>query len=58
MDGVTVGRQVQVGDVLYVELPEADARALRERQDLSVDERQTLEEIAAIKRKEDRFWGM
>ena len=58
VDGVTVGRQVQVGDVLYVELPEADARALRERQDLSVDERQTLEEIAAIKRKEDRFWGM
>jgi translation initiation factor 5B len=58
VDGVTVGRQVHVGDVLYVDLPESDARALRDRQDLSVDERQALEQIATIKRKEDRFWGM
>ncbi|HYY47692.1 MAG TPA: translation initiation factor IF-2, partial [Thermoplasmata archaeon] len=58
VDRVTVGRQVHVGDVLYVDLPESDARALRDRQDLSVDERQALEQIATIKRKEDRFWGM
>jgi translation initiation factor 5B len=58
VDGVTIGRQVQSSDILYVELPEADARALRDRQDLSVDERQALEELAAIKRKDDAFWGM
>src|SRR3990170_4674176 len=57
VDGVTVGRQVKGGDVLYVDLPEEAARALRD-QPLNPDERATLEEIGAIKRKEDPFWGM
>jgi translation initiation factor 5B len=58
LDGVTVGRQIQGGDVLFVDLPEADARALRDNPDLSHDEREALEQIARIKRKEDPFWGM
>jgi len=57
VDGVTVGRQVKGGDVLYVDLPEEAARTLRD-QPLNPDERATLEEIGAIKRKEDPFWGM
>jgi len=58
IDGITVGRQVSGGDVLYVDLPEADARALRSNPELTHDEREALEQIAAIKRKEDPFWGM
>ena len=57
VDGVTVGRQVKGGDVLYVDLPEEAARTLRD-QPLNPDERATLDEIGAIKRKEDPFWGM
>ncbi len=58
VDGITIGRQVSAGDILYVDLPEADARALRGRTDLSHDEIEALEQIGAIKRKEDPFWGM
>ena len=58
VDGVTLGRQVSGGDVLYVDLPEADARLLREDKGLSHDEREALDQIATIKRKEDPFWGM
>ncbi len=58
VDGVTIGRQIKAGDVLYVDLPEADARALRDRPELSHDERETLDQICAIKRREDPFWGM
>src|SRR5881275_1619906 len=58
VDGITIGRQVNGGDVLYVDLPEADARALRGRTDLTHDELSALDEICAIKRKEDPFWGM
>src|SRR5438552_1518766 len=58
VDGVTIGRQIEPGDVLYVDLPEADARALRGRKDLNPDEVAALEELAKIKRKEDPFWGM
>ena len=58
VDGITIGRQINGGDVLYVDLPEADARALRGRKDLTHDELSALDEICAIKRKEDPFWGM
>jgi len=57
IDGVTVGRQVKGGDVLYVDLPEEAARSLRD-QPLNPDEKGALEEIAKIKRKGDPFWGM
>ena len=57
VDGVTIGRQVKGGDVLFVDLPESAARSLRD-QPLNSDERETLDQVAAIKRKEDPFWGM
>jgi len=58
VEGVTVGRQIRPGDVLFVELTEEEARALRDSKELSHDEAETLEQICAIKRKEDPFWGM
>jgi len=58
VEGVTIGRQVNKGDVLYVDLPEEDARALRDRTDLSHDEIEALDQLSKIKRKEDPFWGM
>jgi translation initiation factor 5B len=58
VEGVTIGRQVNKGDVLYVDLPEEDARALRDRKDLSHDEVEALNQLSAIRRKEDPFWGM
>jgi len=58
VDGITIGRQIAEGDVLYVDLPEADARTLGRRMDLGHDEVAVLGEISAIKRKEDPFWGM
>jgi len=57
IDGVTVGRQIEPGDVLFNVIPEADARALGA-QTLSGDEREALDAILAIRRQEDRFWGM
>jgi len=57
MDGVTFGRQVKGEDVLYVEMPEADARALS-RLELTMDEREALGKVCEIKRREDPFWGM
>ena len=58
LDGVTVGRQVNGGDVLYVELTEEEARTLRRHKELTMDEVETLDQICAIKRREDPFWGM
>ncbi len=57
IDGVTVGRQVKGGDVLYVDLPEEAARTLRDAE-LNPDEREALDQIAEIKRRTDPFWGM
>ncbi|HEV8594061.1 MAG TPA: translation initiation factor IF-2 [Thermoplasmata archaeon] len=57
IDGVTVGRQIDPGDVLYNVIPELDARTLG-MQGLAGDEREALDAILAIRRKEDRFWGM
>ncbi len=58
IDGVTVGRQIEGGDVLLVELSEEEARTLRQRKELTQDETDTLDQICSIKRKGDPFWGM
>jgi translation initiation factor 5B len=57
LEAVTIGRQIDVEDVAYVDIPEMDAKALGDR-DLSVDDQAILEEIFKIKRKDDKFWGM
>lgn len=55
--GVTFGRQMNVGDVLYVDLPESHAKAL-EKVELTSDEIEVLEKVKEIKRMEHPFWGM
>ncbi|MFQ5986521.1 MAG: translation initiation factor IF-2 [Thermoplasmata archaeon] len=56
IEGPTVGRQIKSGDVLYVDVPEGHVRRL-ESSDLKHDDREVLETVKAIKRKEDPFWG-
>lgn len=57
VSGVTFGRQMNVGDVLYVDLPESHAKAL-EKVELTADEIEVLEKVKEIKRMESPFWGM
>ena len=56
VDGVTVGRQIDEGDVLLVDIPESHARKLRKMEMTSM-EKDVYEELLAIHRKDDHFWG-
>ncbi|MBI2140192.1 translation initiation factor IF-2 [Candidatus Woesearchaeota archaeon] len=59
MDNVTVGRQIQEGDVIYSAVSEEGFRKLKGLKTLlSAEERQVLKEIAEIKRKEVPLWGI
>jgi len=58
IEGVTIGRQIKGGDVLFTDLPEADAKHLKEMNVLNIDEKELLEKIITIKRKIEKFWGM
>jgi len=57
LEGVTCGRHIKIEDVLYVNIPEAHVKELR-KIDLSYDEKETLDKIIEIKRKENSYWGM
>ena len=57
IDGVTVGRQVKAGETYYVDIPEEHARKLF-KMNLSYEDKEVLDEIARIKRKEKPFWGL
>ena len=56
IDDVTVGRQIDVEDVLLVDIPESHAHELQNHQ-LKQDELEVLEQVKIIKRKEKPFWG-
>jgi len=56
VDDATVGRQIDVEDVLLVDIPEAHFRELAD-QKLAQDELEILDQVAVIKRKEKPFWG-
>lgn len=59
IDGPTVGRQINVGDTLYVDIPEHHVKIL-EREMLShlnTDTQEILAEFTGIRRKGDPFWG-
>lgn len=56
IDAATVGRQIDVEDILLVDVPEGHARELLS-QKLSMDEREVLDAVLNIKRKESPFWG-
>ena len=58
IDGVTVGRQIKGGDILYTDIPAGDAKKLREMNVLTIDEKDVLDKIYEIKRKTDKFWGI
>ncbi len=57
IDDVTVGRQIKAEEIYYIDIPEDHAKKLF-KMDLSYDDREVLEEIAKIKRKEKPFWGL
>lgn len=57
IDNVTVGRQLDVEDILYVDIPEMHAKKLSG-MELNYDEREILDKVFEIKRKERQFWGM
>lgn len=57
VDGITYGRQLDVGDVLYIDIPESHSKTL-DKVELNPDELEVLEQVRGIKRKENPFWGM
>ena len=58
IEGITIGRQVKGGDILFTDLPASDAKKLRDMGVLNIDEKDVLNKIFEIKRKTDKFWGM
>lgn len=59
IEGPTAGRQINEGDVYYVDVPESHSKVLEfELKDtIRQDELETLMEFVAIKRKNNPFWG-
>ncbi|MCU0861040.1 MAG: translation initiation factor IF-2 [Methanomassiliicoccales archaeon] len=57
IEGPTIGRQVDVEDVLWVDILESEVQGISD-YDLNTDERMVLDELIDIKRKKDKFWGM
>jgi len=57
LNGVTVGRQINEGEVLYVDVPEDSFRRMKEIE-IDESEKETLEEFLKIKRKENTLWGV
>jgi len=59
ISGVTVGRQIHEGDIIYSDIPEDDFKALKNlRKYLSAKETQTMKELADLKRKDKPTWGV
>jgi translation initiation factor 5B len=59
IDGPTVGRGIEEGDDLWVEIPEKHAKILEQEltEDISADERETLSMYLEKHRNRDPFWG-
>jgi translation initiation factor 5B len=59
MEGVTIGRNLNEGDVLYSFLTENEFRQLKElKEHLSADEKEALREIAVKMRQDNPLWGI
>jgi len=58
IEGVTVGRQIRRGDILYTDIPEDDVKKLKDLDVLNTDEKDVLNKIIEVKRKKSKFWGM
>jgi translation initiation factor 5B len=59
IEGATVGRQVSVGDDLYVDIPERHVKVLEREmiKTLNIPSQEVLLEFTTMRRKEDPFWG-
>jgi translation initiation factor 5B len=59
IDGPTVGRDVEEGDVLWTELPEKHAKILEQEvvDEITADEREALSGYLDERRSRDPFWG-
>jgi translation initiation factor 5B len=59
IDGPTVGRQIEEGDELWIELPEKHAKILEQelKEEIPMDEREALSMYLEKQRKRDPFWG-
>ncbi len=57
IEGATCGRQIDVDTVMYVDIPGAHCKELNSIE-LAYDEKDVLDQLCKIKRKEDKFWGM
>jgi translation initiation factor 5B len=59
IEGVTIGRQLNIGDDLYVDIPERHVKVLEREmlKTLNPGTQEILGEFTAIRRKEDPFWG-
>ena len=59
LSGVTVGRQIFEGDILFSSIPEDDFKKLKEvKKYLAKEEIEILKEIAEMKRKDNPVWGV
>jgi translation initiation factor 5B len=56
IEGVTVGRQLDVEEILYVDIPETHAKELR-KMELTPDEADCLDKVCFIHARERAFWG-
>jgi translation initiation factor 5B len=59
IDGPTVGRQIEEGDELWIDLPEKHAKILEQelKEEIPGDEREALNSYLDTMRKRDPFWG-
>ena len=59
IDGPTVGRQIEEGDELWIDLPEKHAKILEQelKEEIPGDEREALNAYLDTMRKRDPFWG-
>ena len=59
LPNVTIGRQLNEGDILYTDMPEEDFKKFKElKAYLSEDQKMVLKEIAEIKRENNIVWGI
>ncbi|MBP2133082.1 translation initiation factor 5B [Methanomicrobium sp. W14] len=59
IEGPTVGRQINVGDTLYVDIPENHVKILETEMYSHLDDsmKEVLGEFTRMKRKDEPFWG-
>jgi translation initiation factor 5B len=59
LPNVTIGRQINGGDILYSDMPESDFKKFKELKSLlTEDQKMVLKEIAEIKRHDNPVWGV